>query len=140
MSYEDVYAGNNSVAVTDIDAFQEKYLFGKIYQRDYFGMVASVPTETNELFVAKIFNLRGQSENLTDVGLFIADNELNCEFYLADLDNENKICGLGEKIGEKYFEFPGYYTVAFDNIKELSKKDNKNKFSIIVKMTIEIGE
>ena len=50
MSYEDVYAGNNSVAVTDIDNFQEKYLFGKIYQRDYFGMVASVPIETNELF------------------------------------------------------------------------------------------
>ena len=140
MSYEDVYAGNNSVAVTDIDNFQEKYLFGKIYQRDYFGMVASVPTETNELFVAKIFNLRGQSENLTDIGLFIADNEVNCEFYLADLDFENKICGLGEKIGEKYFEFPGYYTVALDNIKELNKKNNKDKFAIIIKMTSEIGD
>ena len=140
MSYEDLYAGNDSVAVTDIDVFQEKYLFGKIYQRDYFGMVTSVPTETNELFVAKIFNLRGQREDLTDIGLFVADSEVNCEFYLADLNSENKISGLGEKIGEKYFEFPGYYTVALNNIKELSKKDGNGKFAIIVKMTSESGD
>ncbi len=137
MSYEDVYAGNNSVAVTDIDDFREKYSFYKIYQDDYFGMVLSVPTGTNEFFLAKIFDLRCQRENLTDVGLFIADSEVNCEFYLADLDSENKISGLGEVIGEKYFEFPGYYTVALNNIKELSKKDNNGKFAIIVKMKSE---
>ena len=140
MSYEDLYAGKNSVAVTDIDVFQEKYLFGTIYQRDYFGMVMPALTHQNELFEAKIFNLRGQRENLTDIGLFVADSEVNCEFYLADLNSENKISGLGEKIGEKYFEFPGYYTVALNNIKELSKKDGNGKFAIIVKMTSESGD
>ena len=140
MSYEDVYAGNNSVAVTDIDDFKEKYSFYKIYQDDYFGMVLSVPTGTNELYEAKIFDLHCQHENLTDIGLFIADSEVNCEFYLADLNSKNKISGLGEQIGEKYFEFPGYYTVALNNIKELNKKDNNGKFAIIVKMTNESGD
>ena len=140
MSYEDCYAGNNSVAVTDIDDFQEKYLFDRIYQRDYFGMVTASPVGSDELFEAKIFNLRHQCENLTDIGLFVANSEVNCEFYLADLDYENKIIGLGDKIGEKYFEFPGYYTVALDNIKELNKKDNNGKFAIIVKMTSESGD
>lgn len=140
MSYEDIYAGNNSVAVTNIDDFKEKYSFYKIYQDDYFGMVLSVPTGTSELYEAKIFDLRCQHENLTDIGLFIADSEVNCEFYLADLVSENKISGLGEQIGEKYFEFPGYYTVALNNIKELSKKDNNGKFAIIVKMTSENGD
>ena len=121
--------------VIKVDDFKDKYLLNRIYQKDYFGMQGGIPTGENEVFEAKIFNLRDNHEKLTDIGVFIANSEVNCEFYLGELDSENKIVGLGDQIGEQYFEFPGYYVVPLENVKKLEKEKNNGKFAIIVKMT-----
>ena len=135
MSYEDVFAGNDAIAITKVDDFKDKYLFNRIYQKDYFGTQHKIPTGENEVFEAKIFDVRDNHEKLTDIGVFVANSEVNCEFYLGELDSENKIVGLGDQIGEQYFEFPGYYVVPLDNVKKLEKEKNNGKFAIIVKMT-----
>ncbi len=135
MSYDDTWAGADAFVVTDVDDMRDKYKFDNIYQKDYFGMYNAIDLDVNELYECKVFDLKTASEDLTDVGLYTGSENVNCEFYLADIDSTGKPVIINEKLAEKNFELPGYHTVSLSKVVRLNKNKNNGKFGVVVKMT-----
>ena len=133
MSYDDKFAGFNSYVTREIVEPQDKYKFENIYQHDYFGMTG-VLTNANadgKENICSVFDLHSQNEALTDIGVFIATNNVNCKFFLTKVDDNGKIVGYSDFIHECNFEFPGYYVVKLPE--KILLKDKK--FGIAVKMS-----
>ena len=129
LSYDDCYAGANSFVVTEVDQTQEKYMFDNIYQKDYLGMQWAYPTQSEEIIECKIFDLKTKQENLTDIGFYTANSDVECEFYLVKLDKGGRPISLSQKLGEKKYEFPGYHTFELPEavtLKASEALDNNN--------------
>ena len=133
MSYEDKFAGFNAYVLRDIVDAQDKYKFQNIYQHDYFGMTGAIEQSSlgDKKNICSVFDLKSEQEALSDIGVFIASNDVDCKFFLVNVTDDNKIVGYSDYIYETNFEFPGYYVI------ELPDKillDNK-KFGIAVNMS-----
>ena len=135
MSYDDTYAGSEAFVVTDVDDMQDKYEFDNIYQKDYFGMVNELNFNTDELYECKVFDLKTASEDLTDIGLYTASENVNCEVYLAKIDSQGMPTIIDDKLGEAFIELPGYHTISLDKVVRLNQNENNGKFGIVIKMS-----
>ena len=133
MSYEDKFAGFNSYVLKEIVDAQEKYKFENIYQHDYFGMTSALAESRlgDKKNICSVFDLRSENEALTDIGVFIASNNVNCKFFLVKVTDDNKIIGYSDYIYDCDFKFPGYYVISLPE--KILLKDKK--FGIALKMT-----
>ena len=111
----------------------EKYKFENIYQHDYFGMTSAFREELlgDKKYICSVFDLKNDKEALSDIGVFIASNNVNCKFLLLKVNDDGEIVGYSNFLYEENFEFPGYYVVSLPKKILLSDK----KFGIGVKMT-----
>ena len=133
LSYDDKFAGFNSLVMQNIVEPDDKFNFNNIYQHDYFGMTHAIKKSLLEdkNNIACVFDLKSNKEALTDIGVFIASNNTNCKFFLLELDKDNNISGYSDFLCEENFEFPGYYVISLPNKILLDKK----KFGVAVNLT-----
>lgn len=133
MSYDDKFAGFNAYFMSEIVEPLEKYKFENIYQHDYFGMTSAFREELlgDKKYICSVFDLKSDKESLSDIGVFIASNNVNCKFLLLKVNDDGEIVGYSDFLYEENFEFPGYYVVSLPKKILLSDK----KFGIGVKMT-----
>lgn len=133
MSYDDKFAGFNSYVMNEIVDEQEKYRFENIYQHDYFGMIGAIDINIlgDKKNICSVFDLRNEKENLSDIGIFVASNNVSCKFFLLKISDDNKIIGYSDSFYDANFEFPGYYVISLPNKILLSDK----KFGIGIKMS-----
>lgn len=133
LSYDDKFAGFNSLVMQDIVNPDYKFRFSNIYQHDYFGMTYAIKKDLidNKDSVASVFDLRTNPEALTDVGIFIASNNTNCKIYLLEVDEDSNIQGYSDFLCETCFELPGYYVISLPDKVLLDRK----KFGVAINLT-----
>ena len=113
VSYEDKLFAKNCCFMSDIVDMQEKYEFENIYQNDYFGMTSVIEKKMldGKRYIANVFDLKSEKEALSEIGIFVAENNTRAKFFLLKVNEAGKIVGRSDFLCEKRFDLPGYYVI-----------------------------
>ena len=113
VSYEDKLFARNCCFMSDIVDMNKKYKFENIYQNDYFGMTSAIEKKILEgkKYIASVFDLKSEKEALSEIGIFVAENNTRAKFFLLKVNEDGKIVGHSDFLCEKKFDLPGYYVI-----------------------------
>ena len=125
VSYYDTNIGDQAVSYVRVDENNEDE---EIYQSDLCGWTGQIGYQKDDVTAANVYTARGD-QAITAAGFYALDKGTSYEVFFVDDYTGVKSLAQRKKVAEGVLEDAGYYTVAFEEQKEVSEGE---EFAVVI--------